>query len=116
VQFGVLVYLGARPGMNQSEIARAVQIRPQSAREVITSMIDRGLLHRTGPEGRGRRSAMHLTEDGHALLARTWPVVAGIDASAVGLAPGDDVTLSRLLHTVLHATEQSPGERWTRRS
>jgi DNA-binding MarR family transcriptional regulator len=106
VQFGVLAYLGARPGMNQSELARAVQIRPQSAREVVTAMIDRGLLHRTGPEGRGRRSGMQLTDDGYVLLARTWPVVAGIDAAAVGLTPGDDVTLNRLLHTVLHAPTQ----------
>jgi DNA-binding MarR family transcriptional regulator len=107
VQFGVLVYLGARPGMNQSEVARAVQIRPQSAREVVTAMIDRGLLHRSGPEGRGRRSAMQLTEDGHALLARTWPVVAGIDAAAVGLTPGDDVRLNRLLQAVLNAPDDT---------
>jgi DNA-binding MarR family transcriptional regulator len=106
VQFGVLAYLGAKPGMNQSELARAVQIRPQSVREVVTGMIDRGLLHRTGPAGRGRRSAMQLTEDGQALLARTWPMVTGIDAAAVGLAPGDGVTLNRMLHTVLRAPEQ----------
>lgn len=103
VQFGVLAYLGARPGMNQSELARAVQVRPQSAREVVTAMIDRGLLHRTGPEGRGRRSGMQLTDDGHELLAQAWPAVAGVDAAAVGLTPGDEVTLNRLLHAVLHA-------------
>jgi len=106
VQFGVLAYLGAKPGMNQSELARAVQVRPQSAREVVTAMIDRGLLHRTGPEGRGRRAAMRLTEDGQALLARSWPVVAGIDAATVGLAPGDGVTLNRMLHTMLHTPEE----------
>ncbi|GAA4569323.1 MarR family winged helix-turn-helix transcriptional regulator [Planotetraspora kaengkrachanensis] len=106
VQFGVLAYLGARPGMNQSELARALQIRPQSARDAVTAMIDRGLLHRTGPEGRGRRSGMQLTDAGHALLGLAWPVVAGIDAQAVGLAPGDDVTLNRLLHTVLDAPAQ----------
>jgi hypothetical protein len=49
---------------------------------------------------------MQLTEDGQALLARTWPMVTGIDAAAVGLAPGDGVTLNRMLHTVLRAPEQ----------
>jgi DNA-binding MarR family transcriptional regulator len=106
VQFGILAYLGAQPGMNQSELARAVQVRPQSAREVVTAMIGRGLLRRTGPEGRGRRSGMRLTDEGHALLARSWPVVAGIEAAAIGLTPGDDVTLNRLLHSVLHAPAQ----------
>jgi hypothetical protein len=32
-----------------------------------------------------------------------WPVVTGIDAEAVGLAPGDVGTLNRLLHVVLRA-------------
>jgi DNA-binding MarR family transcriptional regulator len=94
--------------MTQSEIARVIQVRPQSAAETVAAMIDRGLLNCTGPGGRGRRSGMQLTEDGHALLANAWPVVAGIDAAAVGLAPGDDITLNRLLHTVLYAPEQSP--------
>lgn len=105
MQFGVLAYLAARPGLNQSELGRALEVRPQSARETVTVMIDRNLIQRTGPEGRGRRQAMHVTEEGNALLARTWPVVAGIDAVALGLRPGDDLALNRLLHTVLHGSE-----------
>lgn len=104
VQFGVLVYLGARPGMSQSDLARAIYIRPQSVRETIATMTDRGLLHRDGPPGRGRRSAMRLTADGHALLERVWPVVTGIDPADVGIAPNDEPVLNRLLHMVLGAS------------
>src|SRR5436309_7581665 len=41
-QVGVLVYLGARPGINQSEFARAVEVGLQGVRGTVASMIDRG--------------------------------------------------------------------------
>jgi DNA-binding MarR family transcriptional regulator len=104
MQFGVLAYLNARPGMSQSDLARAIHIRPQSARETIATLIDRGMLLRAGPQGRGRRAAMHLTDDGQALLARTWPVIHGIGAADVGLSPGDHDVLNRLLHATLRVS------------
>ncbi|RZS45058.1 DNA-binding MarR family transcriptional regulator [Herbihabitans rhizosphaerae] len=102
VQFGVLAYLGARPGMSQSELARAIQVRPQSAHETVTAMIDEGVLERVGPGGRGRPAALRLTDHGYALLSRTWPAVTGISATDLGLTPDDAATLNGLLHTVLH--------------
>ena len=101
VQFGILVYLSARPGLNQSEIARAIQIRQQSVNEVVTAMIDRKLITRSGPAGRGRRSGLELTESGQAMLADAWPLVAGINGKTLGLAPGDEATLNRMLHKML---------------
>ena len=107
VQFGVLTYVHATPGLNQSQLARAVQVRPQSARETVLTMIDRGLLERQAPHGRGRRSGIQLTEHGRTLLAHAWPAVTTIDGPALGLAPGEDTLLNRMLHTVLHSQDRT---------
>ncbi|MBC8092595.1 MAG: MarR family transcriptional regulator, partial [Pseudonocardia sp.] len=53
-QFGVLSLLATGADLTQSDLARAVLVRPQSVGPLITSLTERGLIARRGPDGRGR--------------------------------------------------------------
>lgn len=112
-QFGVLAVLRDHdpdgPGPSQAEIARAVLVRPQSVAELLTSLLERGLVSRDGPGGRGRRAPLRLTEDGRALIERAFPLVAAYNApEALGLTAEEAATLTRLLRRVRTALDEGP--------
>ncbi|GAA1905855.1 MarR family winged helix-turn-helix transcriptional regulator [Lapillicoccus jejuensis] len=81
VEFGVLVQLAAsgdpqgRGGLAQADLARAVGVRPQSMTVMTRTLAERGLVDLGERRGRGRRSAVVLTDDGRRLLSRAYPVV-----------------------------------------
>jgi DNA-binding MarR family transcriptional regulator len=103
-QFGVLAYLAEGDGLTQAELARRVLVRPQSLGELVAPLLERGLVHRDGPGGRGRRSGLTLTGDGAALLQRALPRVQEFHAPASsGLDAPDLVRLEELLQRVLAA-------------
>ena len=107
-QFGVLVALAEAdpqgPGPSQAELARQVLVRPQSMGELIGSLLDRGLVIRDGPGGRGRRGRLWISEDGHRALERSVPAVNDYNAPArLGLTPDEAAVLARLLRTVRSA-------------
>ena len=102
VQFGVLAQLSAVEHLTQSEVARRVLIRPPSMGELTAILVDRGLLFRHGPGGRGRRVPLALTDNGRALLARASASVRAFnDPSALGLTAEEAVTLNALLHNLI---------------
>ena len=102
-QFGALQCLADQDGLTQADIARRLMMRPQSLGEVITSLLQRGLVRRDGPAGRGRRAGLSLTEDGRATLQRGRPGVRAFNApDTIGLTPAEITTLVRLLRTVRH--------------
>lgn len=110
IQFGVLAYLATGRTFTQSELARAVLVRPQSMGEVITILIDRGLLERAGPGGRGRRTSIRLTDDGATLLMRVWPTTQRAnDPDRLGLTPEEGLALNDLLHRMLRTDLTAPG-------
>lgn len=99
-QFGVLSLLATGADFTQSDLARAVLVRPQSVGPLITSLIERGLITRRGPGGRGRRTHFDLTPAGRHLIDRAWPRVTALHSPArLGLDEHDARTLDRLLHT-----------------
>lgn len=100
VQFGVLAQLQVHSALAQADLARAIGIRAQSTRQVVTEMQQRGLLERLGPGGRGRRTDIALTDTGRDLLARTWPLVTG---TRTALSADDEAALNTTLHTLLGA-------------
>ena len=99
-QFGVLSLLATGADLTQSDLARAVLVRPQSIGPLITSLIERGLIARRGPGGRGRRAHFDLTAAGRRLIEDAWPRVTALHSPArLGLDEDDARTLDRLLHT-----------------
>lgn len=76
-------------------------LRPQSVGELVTDLVDRGLVRRDGPGGRGRRAGLELTDDGRAALERARPLVQGFSApEAIGLDAGRTAELTAMLRTV----------------
>ena len=99
-QFGVLSLLATGADFTQSDLARAVLVRPQSVGPLITSLTERGLITRRGPGGRGRRAHFDLTTAGRHLIEHAWPRVTAVHSPArLGLDQDDVRTLDRLLHT-----------------
>lgn len=108
-QFGVLSLLATGADFTQSDLARAVLVRPQSVGPLITSLTERGLIARRGPGGRGRRAHFDLTPPGRRLIEHAWPRVTALHAPArLGLDEDDAQILDRLLRT-LETAATEPG-------
>ena len=99
-QFGVLVSL-SESDLTQAELARQLMMRPQSMGELVGSLLERGLVSRAGPSGRGRRSKVGLTDLGRQMLRDAWPSVRAFNApEAIGLSRKETEMLVRLLRTL----------------
>jgi DNA-binding MarR family transcriptional regulator len=110
VQFGVLAQLAVTPGLTQAELARRVLIRPQSMGELIGSLVERGLLVREGPGGKGRPVPVSLTEEGRSALARTGAAVRAFnDPAALGMSAVEAEQLNDLLHTLIRSRNRPAG-------
>lgn len=102
-QFGVLAYLADDDALTQAELARHVLVRPQSMGELLGPLLDRGLIRREGPGGRGRRSVIAITDAGRDVLSVALPRAREFNtAKALGLTSAQRATLDELLHVVLH--------------
>jgi DNA-binding MarR family transcriptional regulator len=100
-QFGILAHLAEGTELSRSELARRVLVRSQSIGELIAGLLERGLVEREGPGGRGRRAGLRLTADGRRLFERTAPAVHAFTApAAIGLDAVDAAALTRMLRTV----------------
>jgi DNA-binding MarR family transcriptional regulator len=109
-QFGVLAQLTTAPGLIQSELARRVLVRPQTMGELLASLLERGLVRREGPGGRGRAAAVTITDRGREVLAAALPRVRAFnDPATLGLTAEQAHTLNSLLHTVCGALSDPPG-------
>ncbi|TDU87898.1 DNA-binding MarR family transcriptional regulator [Kribbella voronezhensis] len=110
VQFGVLAQLAVSPGLTQAELARRVLIRPQSMGELIGSLVDRGLLVRGGPGGKGRPVPVSLTEQGRSALEQAGTAVRAFnDSAALGLTAKEGSQLNELLHKVIRSRSRPAG-------
>lgn len=108
VQFGVLATLATTAPCTQAELARTVLVRPQSIAGVVTTMIRRGLLARTGPGGRGRPTPLTLTDRGRQALTGAWAEVAGAHGPA-RLAQTEAQT-RQMLTALAHLTQAPEAE------
>jgi len=69
VEFGVLVQLAAADAeLSQADIARAVEMRPQSVAPTIDVLIKRGYLIREGLRGSGRSGRLRLAPAGNSVV------------------------------------------------
>lgn len=100
-QFGVLSYLHDDGSRTQAELARLVLVRPQTIAALVGTLVERGLVVRVGPGGRGRRSGITLTAAGRAVLDRARPRLRAFNAPAsLGLTAAQAALLDELLAQV----------------
>lgn len=105
VEFGVLAQLAAAQGeLTQAEVARAVEIRPQSVAPVIDGLTARGLLDREGTRGRGRSGRLLLSAAGAAVLMAAFPDVLATNAAFADSEAEDADTLNKALLNFLTRT------------
>jgi DNA-binding MarR family transcriptional regulator len=102
IQFGVLVAIETDSTVSQAQIARTVLVTPQSLGEMLRGMVERGLVDRKEPEGRGRQAQLRLTSQGRRLLRRAVPLIRAMNVpEAMGLSGQEHERLRGLLLKVL---------------
>lgn len=100
-QFGVLAALADDDDLSQADLARIVLVRPQSMGQLVTSLLERGLVRRDHAGGRGRRTGLSLTPAGRVALDRALPAVHAINApEAIGLDVASAAALTHHLRAV----------------
>jgi DNA-binding MarR family transcriptional regulator len=102
--FGILAQVRRDPGLSSAELARHVQVTPQSMGDLLRRLAADGLVDYGKPR-RGQRMRVHLTEAGARLLDRAFEIVERMnEPSYLGLTPDESRQLNHLLHRVLTAT------------
>jgi DNA-binding MarR family transcriptional regulator len=110
--FVVLVHLvraGSEP-LTSAELARRLEMTPQSMSALLHGLADAGWVERGGQARRGQRVDVRVTAAGRAALAAATPVLAHLGRPAVlGLSAEEAGTLHGLLQRVLAAIDADPG-------
>jgi DNA-binding MarR family transcriptional regulator len=97
-QWAVLLFLWARDGTTQAELARVVAIEPPTLVRTIDRMVRDGLVTRSPDPNDGRITRIHLTERGRALRDDLVPEAVAVNESAgTRLTAAESRTLHRLL-------------------
>lgn len=108
-QLAVLMHLQEHDGATQAELARVVLVSPQSIGVLLAPLLERGLVVRDGPGGRGRRAGLRLTEPGRQALHRAWGPVRDFNSpAALGLTPAQAAILGEILGLVRTALADRP--------
>jgi DNA-binding MarR family transcriptional regulator len=103
-QFGVLACLADGDDLSKADLAKAILVRPQSMARLTDAMVEQGLLQRSGPRARGRRSTLTMTERGRRALEQARPAAWAINQpAAIGLSPQEVDVLLTQLHTISQA-------------
>lgn len=110
-QYAVLIVIERNPGLRQSQISSALNIKRANLVALLDSLESRGLAKRV-PVASDRRSyALHLTEQGTALMQKLAEVSEAHEAR-IGAVIGEAgrKELLRLLHGVTEAVGSAPAE------
>ena len=101
-QWAILLFLWARDGMSQAELARMVAIEPPTMVRTIDRMVRDGLVTRVADPSDGRVTRIHLTDRGRSLREVLVPkAVAVNEANIARLTPAEAATLRRSLTKLL---------------
>lgn len=98
-QYSCLEVLGQRPGLSNSELARATFVTRQAMNQVLHGLQERGLLTRPATAAHGRSRPTELTVGGRRALERASGAVADVERRM--LAGFDDDGRGRLLADLL---------------
>lgn len=97
-QVGLLVMIGANPGVSQAALAKALGVERASLGETVGRLVAGGHLQRRPSPVDRRSHALHLTAGGEALLERLLPRIREHEtAAAARLSAQERSTLRRLL-------------------
>ncbi len=97
-QWAVLLFLWARDGMSQAELARVVAIEPPTMVRTIDRMVRDGLVTRVADPADGRVSRIHLTDRGRALRETLIPMAIAVNEATLDrLTERERATFRRLL-------------------
>lgn len=100
-QFSVLALLVHDSMLSQGELARRVMVTPQSMSELVTTLIEGGLLLRRDVTP-GRAARLEVTKKGKALLDKAYPVVEATEREAFAtLSAKEREQLGELLEKLL---------------
>jgi len=77
-KYGLLGHIRGTPGISFSELARRSRITVQSAHTAVAGFVQKGLVE-DGTAHPGSASALRVTPEGEALLARAAQAVASLD-------------------------------------
>lgn len=97
-QWAVLLFLWARDGLSQAELARVVAIEPPTMVRTLDRMVRDGLVTRDADPADGRVSRIHLTDRGRALRDELVPMAVAVnEATLARLTERERATFQRLL-------------------
>jgi DNA-binding MarR family transcriptional regulator len=97
-QWAVLLFLWARDGQSQAELARDVAIEPPTMVRTIDRLVRDGLVRRVPDEADGRISRIFLTERGRALRDELIPLAISVnEATLARLTQAEGRILRRVL-------------------
>jgi len=113
--FFVLVHLAREPALTSAELARRLEMTPQSMSALLHGLADAGWVERPSGARRGQRIDVRLTDAGRRALQAAGPVLAELGRpETMGLTAGEAATLHALLQrvlTTLTATQEPPRRR-----
>jgi len=98
LQYTSLTVLERHPDLTAAHLARNSFVTAQSMADMVTALLDRGLIERHRDPNDRRRLVLALTDEGRRLLDRLRPQVADLEARM--LAPVPDQDAAGLRHTL----------------
>lgn len=87
LQYTALTVLERHPDLTSAHLARHSFVTSQSMADMVTTLLDRGLIRRHRDPADRRRLVISLTPDGQRLLHSLRPEVAALEARMLSLLP-----------------------------
>lgn len=104
-QWAILLFLWARDGMSQAELAREVAIEPPTMVRTIDRSVRDGLVTRVPDPADGRLSRIYLTERGRSLRDELVPMAVAVNEATLSrLTEGEGKALRRILTRLIEDT------------
>ncbi|GAB3256169.1 MarR family winged helix-turn-helix transcriptional regulator [Nocardioides dilutus] len=104
LQYTALTVLERHPGMTSAELARNSFVRAQTMAEMVTYLLDRGLVTRERDPANRKQYLLALSREGHQVLDNLHGDVADIEAR---MLEGFDVGQTEILRTYLSRCRHS---------
>lgn len=109
LQYTALTVLERHPDLTAAHLARHSFVTSQSMGDMVTALLDRGLIERHRDVADRRRLVIALTPEGQRLLGGLRPQVAALEARVLsGLSPGEASTLRTSLELCRQALLTPP--------
>ena len=98
LQYTALTVLERHPGITSAELARNSFVRAQSMAEMVSYLLERGLVTRERDERNRKQYLLSLTPDGQRVLDGLYDAVADIESTMLA---GFDAGQTEILRTYL---------------